>query len=271
MFDTGQTKYPKSWKEMSLDFKLLMIYHLCMMVLFATGQFFTIQILFAAAGLLIAGAASISIHHRMKSEWHWPGAGIKDVLGAIAGVALGLFFLNAATPRFPPLNPRCFAWYAAGAGILLFSILASLKIVFPSEAEFRKHCGDRQADDPDAPKAPEEPSRNRKIRAAFRVYFMLVWILAVCFFWKFNTAYRDGTAAPTAEHTEALSDHGKTVYITADEKAVIGLLKYAVFLGIPSALAAGLFLHFVLKIPMDPRMGISAGNASGHGKPPPSA
>jgi hypothetical protein len=34
MFDLDNKKYPKSWKEMSFDFKLFFVFHGCMMVLF---------------------------------------------------------------------------------------------------------------------------------------------------------------------------------------------------------------------------------------------
>jgi len=42
MFDPPTQRYPKKWKEMSLDFKLMFAYHGSMMVLFLAGRILSV-------------------------------------------------------------------------------------------------------------------------------------------------------------------------------------------------------------------------------------
>ena len=50
---------------------------------------------------------------------------------------------------------------------------------------------------------------------------------------------------PTAAQNEPITDHGKTVYITHDQKVLRDELELFGFVGIPSVLVCGLLLHFL--------------------------
>lgn len=253
MFDLDDKKDPKSWKEISFDFRLFFVFHGCMMALFIVGRILPIEVLISVVSILTFVLAGLSIHHRVKSNWHWPGVGIKGIFGSVFGLAAGLFFLGSATPRVSPLNPGIFPWFAAGGGIILFWILSGLKVVFQSESEFQTYCGDQRLkkSEPARPSSTEVQWK-KAVRTAFSVYFFAVWIVGVSFFWKFNTAFRDGTPEPTAERTETLTDHGKTVYITPEEKRIVSLLERSMMLGIPSALLLGALIHFVVGVKLFP-------------------
>ncbi|MBN2702588.1 MAG: hypothetical protein JXR23_00115 [Pontiellaceae bacterium] len=253
MFDLNDKKYPKSWKEMSFDFKLFFVFHGCMMLLFMVGRVFPIEVLIEIVIILLVVLTGLSLRHRMKSGWHWSGVGIKGVLGSVFSVALGLFFLGSATPRISPLQPTFFPWFAAGGAIILFWILSCLKVVFQSESEFQSHCGDQRQNGPAMRPSSTEAPWKKAVRITFSVYFFVVWIAGVSFFWKFNTAFRDGTLEPTPERTEMLTDHGKTVYITAEEKKDVSILQYSMMLGIPSALILGALIHFVVGVKLFPK------------------
>jgi hypothetical protein len=43
MFDAPSQRYPKKWKEMSLDFKRVFAHHGCMMALFIAGQTLSVR------------------------------------------------------------------------------------------------------------------------------------------------------------------------------------------------------------------------------------
>ena len=253
MFEVDDRKYPTSWKEMSFDFKLFFVFHGCMMVLFLVGRVFPVEVLIGVVSVLLAVLTGFSIHHRIKSDWHWPGVGIKGVVGSVFSIALGLFFLGAATPRISPLQPAFFPWFAAGGGIILFGILSSLRVVFRSESEFQSYCGDQRLKKPE-PERPSstEASWKKAVRIAFSLYFFAVWIASVSFFWKFNTVFRDGTPEPTPERTKTLTDHGKTVYITPEEWSIVSILERSMLLGIPSALLLGALIHFVVGVKLFP-------------------
>ena len=225
-----------------------------MMVLIIIGRAFPTEVLIGIVGALLIVLAGLSIRHRKKSEWHWPGVGGKGIFNVVLTIALGIFFLGAMTPRVSPLDPMSFPWFAAVAGIMLFWVLSHLKIMFRSESEFQNHCGDQRLKESEPATPSLEPSWKKGVRTIFTVYFVAVWIAGVCFFWQYNTALRDGTPESTPERTETLKDHGKTVYITSKEKRIVSILEYSMMLGIPSALALGALIHFVVGVKLFPNI-----------------
>jgi hypothetical protein len=52
--------------------------------------------------------------------------------------------------------------------------------------------------------------------------------------------------------TEASSDHGKTVYITHDQKSLSDRLELFAFVGIPFVIVGGLLLHFLVGVKLYP-------------------
>jgi len=244
-------KQPKSWKEMSFDMRFFFKFHVCMMGLmmahFALGAGIVFEI--AVVGCAALAGLVLSIRNRRKHGWHWSGANWKNVLGALLAAVLILYFLGAALPGTTIFNPNLFPWLAAGGGILVFGVLSALNVVQQSEEEFLRHCGEgRPVESPPPPSGPQLPGWKRVIAGAFGIYFLAVWIVAVGFFWKFNSAYSHGSQQPTTAQTEKLSNHGHTVYITPEEKQMVDLLKLALMPGIPSIFVMGAILHFVVGV-----------------------
>jgi hypothetical protein len=73
MFDAPSQRYPKKWKEMSLDFKLMFAYHGCMMALFIAGQTLSVREEILFTSVLVMVLAAISIRLRKATNWRWPG------------------------------------------------------------------------------------------------------------------------------------------------------------------------------------------------------
>jgi hypothetical protein len=248
-FDPPKEPNPKQWKDMSFEFKLMFVYHGCMMVLFVTGGNFSVrqELLFAGALLFVLG--SISMHHRRSNGWHWQGATAKNRLAALGGVVLTVVFLYAASPLFPPSNPRFLPWYLAGFGIGLFNFLQSLRLVHSSEAVFLADCGNSSSQIGEPVQAePARPQWQKLVRTVYSVFFFAVWLGFVCFFYYSGKTFRDGSPVPTPTQTEPMTDHGKAVYVTHDQKALCDKLQLFAFVGIPSVLASGFLLHFVIGV-----------------------
>lgn len=252
MFEIDDSKFPARWNEMSLDYKLFIVFHGCMMILFATSGHFPIFFQIRFVSTLACVLAVISIVHRKRNKWHWPGVGIKGAFAALVSLALGLFFLGSVIPRISPLSPRIFPWFAAGGGIILGEVLFLLNVVCLSKKEFLRHCGDKVSEEPQASNLPQEPQWKRTVRTLFGLYFLAVWIVGVSFFWKFDIAFRDGSPKPTRTQTETLDDHRERVYVTPEEKRIVSFLESAAMLGVPSALLIGFFLHFVAGVKLIP-------------------
>jgi hypothetical protein len=159
--------YPRQWKDMSLESKLMFVYHGCMMALFITGRAFTLRQELTFAAVLVFVLASVSIRHRRSAGWRWQGLQTKNLLIAAGGIALMGVFLYAATPLLPPSNPRALPWYLAGSGIVAFKVLQALRLVHPSEAAFLAdgHEPGRQTVQPKETE-PTEPQWHGVARAA---------------------------------------------------------------------------------------------------------
>lgn len=232
--------------EKSLDFKLFCGFHLCMLIAFGAHFLFKLDIAGEAALAVAAagGAILFSIWKRAKCGWHWPGTQFRDVVWAFAAALLIAFFAAAAVPGRSPLNPNLFPWCASGIIMLAFAVLSGLRVVCQSEREFQDQCGAGPRENRPPPTPGPRPWRKVVVNA-FQIYFLVVWIIAVAFFWKLDAAFRHGSPVATPTQTTLLSNRGSMVYIAPREDHSIHQLEWAVTLGIPSVLVIGAFLHFV--------------------------
>jgi hypothetical protein len=249
---SGLDEKPKQRKE-SYDLRLFFGFHASMMALMVLRFTARVGIVFemvVVGGLLVVGLV-LSVRHRRKHGWHWPRVGWKDVLGALVCAGLGVYFLGAALPGTTVFNPNLFPWLSAGGGILLFGVLSALKVCQATSEEFFRHCGVHHHVDP-APSLVSAklqlPAWKKIVTGAFSAYFLAVWIAGVGFFWKFNAAFASGSKQPTATQTEKLTNHGRAVYITSEQKRIVNLLERSMMFGIPSVFVIGALLHFVIGV-----------------------
>jgi hypothetical protein len=252
-FDWHKIAYPKTWSEMSFDFRLMFAWHGSMMGLMACGAAVPVMTALLLCAMLAASLAILSVRHRRSLGWHWPGVRARDVASAVFyAVAIGLF-LYAGTPLFPPVNVPTLAWYLAGAVIGVFWVLMTLNVTRFAEADFLADCG-RRGEPPRmvAPLASSEAPWRRAARTVFTVAFLLVWADGVAFFYFFGTAFRGGSPTRTAEKSERMEDHRTIVYVTVSEKRFVDALQTVMMSGIPGVLASAAVLHFVLGVKLFP-------------------
>lgn len=255
----ADVRYPKKWKEMSLDMKLMFGYHISMMAMMMAGGSLSVRQELTIVGAIASLIVLVSRYNRQKKHWRWPGIRLVDVLYAVGGVCAVSFFLYSAGPLFPPNNGHIVPWYLAGFGIGLFGVLQSLKVVYPSEAEFASNCviidqygRELQPVQEPFPAQPSEPNWKRFTKATYTVVFMLLWVCGVASFYLFGTAFKNGSPEPTATQTEPLEDHGKTVYVTPTEKQRVHVLQLVAWVGVPVVLISGAILHFVVGVKLFP-------------------
>ena len=245
--------YPKQWKDMSLELKLMFVYHGCMMALFVIGGTFSLLQELTFTAMLLAVLASVSMRHRRSANWRWQGITAKNLVSVAANAALMGILLYAATPLFPPSNPRFLPWYLAGFGIGTFNVLQALRFVHPSEAAFLADCHERTSQvDPWAQIEPSDPLWHRIVRATFSIAFLIVWLEFAVFFYYSGKAFRDGSSVPTPAKSEAVTEHGKTDYIARDQKILWDRLESFAFTGIPSVIVSSFLLHFLVGVKLFP-------------------
>jgi len=234
MFGRDESKKSKT-NEVSFDFKLLIAYHMGIMLLFACNSVLTIGVEGGIVGALVAIAVVLSWHHRSKFEWRWPGVGGARVIFAGLCFALGLLFLYAATARTSPFDAHIFPWFAGGLGIISFGFLEGLNITYKTETAFLRHCVSHDADAPDVAVpgdiesawtvVRQVPKWKRIIIGAFLAYCLMVWLALMAVIWQDNVALRDGLAKPTNMNPVAIKDHGHVVYISEDTAARVHMLR----------------------------------------------
>lgn len=238
---------------MSVDFRLMFAYHGSMMVMMMAGVGLSLQLEIFITIVLVAVLVSISLRHRALFGWQWPGANARDILSAIGTAIFVAFFLFSAAPLFP-IDSQILPWYLAGAGVGTFGILSALKIASGTETDFMLHCTVIDQYGQEVPRLCEIPkprvveARWKKIaRGVYLGAFLLLWIAGVLSFYTFGASFKNGSPVPTATQTEALQNHGKTVYVTPVEKQRIDRLQMASWLFIPLILC-GLILHFIVGV-----------------------
>jgi hypothetical protein len=255
----ADVRYPKNWKEMSLDMRLMFGYHISMMGMMVGGGALTVRQELTIAASIAALIVLVSRYHRQRKHWRWPGIKPLDVLYAVGGIILISLFLYSATPLFPPNNGHVVPWYLAGLGIGLFGVLQSLKVVHAAEAEFTSNCmiidqygRELEPVNEPSPVQLSEPNWMRVTKVMYTVAFMLVWVCGVASFYLFGTAFKNGSPEPTATQTEPLEDRGKTVYVTPTEKQRVHVLQLVSWVGVPLVLITGAVLHFLVGVKLFP-------------------
>jgi hypothetical protein len=242
-----------SWKEMSVEMRMMFVYHLCMMALFMTGGILTPKIEVTIALLLISVLTGISLRRRREKMWHWKSPGRQGIAMAAGTTLLMAFFQYAATPLFSPAKPQFLPWYLAGFGIGLFNVLSALNLVQSSEAEFEAACVQSRAASSSHEGtreliSPTTIGWKRVVRGAVTICFLAVWLTGVSSFYFYGKAFRNGSPKPTDLRTEPLTEHGKTVYVTPSEKRLVDLLQTGMMVGIPSVFALGFVVHFLIGV-----------------------
>ncbi len=245
--------YPRTWSEMSFEFKGMFAYHLSITVMvIASGWLTPIEETLIAAALMLAIAVA-SFIRRLRHEWHWQGVTALRAAGAVLVAVLTGYFLFATSGLALQAQglelDRPYAWspfILAGLGIGVFIVLNVLRITHLSEKAFREECGDQGLQPQPAP--PPEPRWKVITKYVFIAAFLAVWLEGVTFFYVYDRTIRAGSPTPTVERSVAFKNKGVTVYITSAEKQLIDQLQRFMFVGIPAVMAASVFLHFVLKI-----------------------
>ncbi|MCP4323504.1 MAG: hypothetical protein GY787_16970 [Alteromonadales bacterium] len=154
-------------KNMSLDFKLMFVYHIVMMILFGLRPIDNpLHQVYLAIALLLALILA-SFIHKLKSNWSWPGLSFTSIPSIAFNLIFAYVFLAFASyamttgGNFPALSlanigglvieswgvmlkaaslPVFTPWYLAGIGIVFMNSMVSLKLATLKKSEFEAQC-----------------------------------------------------------------------------------------------------------------------------------
>jgi hypothetical protein len=259
LLGTPKSNWPTRWRDFSLDYKLGFVYFGFMAVVFMSGGSLTVKQELVATVFVVAVLVSLSVRHRQRMNWRWPGVEAKGVLTTLGILLAGGIFEFATIRGAPPTDPVYLPWHMFGLGCVVLGILTALRVVQPSQAEYLKQCeaaGFADSDLKDSTRtvalAPTDPLWKRITRAIFYILAFLVWLDAMASFYCFDVAFRNGSAKPTPTQTDPLTNHGFTVYIQHTQKVQIDFLQSVMSIGIPCVIACGFILHFLLEVRLFP-------------------
>lgn len=151
----------------SLDFKLFFVYHIVMMILFGFRPIQSPIHQVYLAVVLLTVIIFISILHKIKSNWSWPGLTFRSVPSIAMHLILTyLFFAFSAyiivDGVFPDLSssnieglitnswavilqaasyPVLTPWFLAGAGIVFMNSMVIFRFSAHKKSEFEAQCG----------------------------------------------------------------------------------------------------------------------------------
>lgn len=223
--------FPRRWSEMSFDTKLFFAFHFCVIVMFALGGALSVPLEVGLAVGLATVALVASMLYRHRKGWRWRGAGLKQVLGAIGGIALvGLMFF--AVGQFGAYtDPHLLPWFIAGTGIATFNALVSLRLVRASDAEFLADVRGNPALGLDgetktqnaAPKPRRENVARNAIAGALTAYgfvsfFIFIWLDIQ---WVHLAPQQ---AVPAQGLVYMHNEHGSYVYFSAFQATTCALM-----------------------------------------------
>jgi membrane-associated HD superfamily phosphohydrolase len=157
-------------KNMSLDFKLMFVYHIAMMFLFAVTPIKNpVQQAYLAL-LLMLVLVSVSCIHKIKSNWSWPGLTLTSLPAFMFNLVFTYAFLVFSSyvmqqgDAFPQPDienievllteswqvvlqaaskPHLTPWYLGGLGIAFMNAMVSLRLSTLKQTEFDAQCPKR--------------------------------------------------------------------------------------------------------------------------------
>jgi hypothetical protein len=212
------------------DMKLFFSYHVVMMVMFAVGGGLPIIVQLSIALLVIVVLVILSIRRRRIEKWKWSGLTGGRLARAVGSIVLVGLFLFSASPSF---QLHLFPWFLAGAGFGILGALSSLKIVeMKSKADLAEATKDKS----------QRLPWKRRARLTFQVCGLCLFLAGNAWFYAFSVNFNAGSPEPDATHVEALSNHGRKVYITHGQMRILTSLENGFVICIPSVLLAGVIL-----------------------------
>jgi hypothetical protein len=229
---------------MSLDFKGMFIYFGCTSLLWIFGKSLSLEVQLLVVALLVISWITVSVYNRKQKKWRWPGASGNNLVQSLLVLVLGGIFLFVTSSLLSSTNAT--AWYLGVCGLIVFNILHYLQFVDLSEQDFQDKCdGKVHSVLKNRPEVSATKANNWKntVKIIHNIFFILVWLEFMTFLYYFNVTYNNGSPVPTVYQTEALTQHGRTMYITTSEKTLVDILQVCGFIGMPRALISGFLLQ----------------------------
>ena len=161
-----KTQRDEQAKPMSFDMKLSYAYFIPLMILFVTRAISSPRAMVALACCLGSILTAVSVWHKIRHRWRWPGVTARNILYAVLGLGWGVFFFVFASHTMLPKEPAPWKareltsillqtwalilkagsiplftpWFLFGAGIVVLNILYALRFMALKREQFLENC-----------------------------------------------------------------------------------------------------------------------------------
>ena len=233
---------------MSFDYRLMFGLDGLAMVMFIAGQFLPISFELAVLGGGCVAAVGLSLANRHLRGWRWPGAGPKQWLRALLYLLPFGIVAFVAEQSFPPYEPFALPWYFAIANFAVFWTLSNLRIARMSRARFE--ADPQGLELTPAARIEHLPLWKRRVKRVYQIVFVAVWLEGMAFFYVDGRQMNSGSTNPTTLQTSPLTEHGRTVYVTAQNSELVSWLMTGFMVGVPLVLLSGFALQFLFGVPL---------------------
>lgn len=95
---------------------------------------------------------------------------------------------------------------------------------------------------------PDEPRWHGKVRVAFMIAFILVWLEAVSCFAYFQMLLRKASPVPSADLAATVTNHSRVFYVTLQQKQTFYLLLAVMKFAIPAIMLTAVLLHHAVGV-----------------------
>jgi hypothetical protein len=202
----------------SFDFKLMMGYHISMMVLFPLGFFIPKDLIFVVAGALLVLLTVVSIIYKKNNGWNWVKPELKGIGMGLLSIVAGIALLFVATNSFGELNGPIIPWVCAVVGITYFNFLTGLNLADKTKEEFLTRVYNTQNNQSEK---SSESEKFKKLKLAFKLFFFISWFAGLYLFYSHSQYTSTYSNEKTKLKTIEVESHGQTYYVNKDEKASI--------------------------------------------------
>lgn len=222
-------------QKLSFDYKLMVGYHIFMMILFPIGFFIPNIKVYSIAGLLLVALSIVSIIYKISKGWHWIKPDIKGIGKALFSVVTGAILFFVVTNSFGR-NGLVAPWVSALVGITYYNLLSGLNLADRNKEAFLKRIENEQ---PKKQRVSNKPEKYKKLRIAFRIYFIVSWFAFM--YWMYSSSQYTKTWSKNKTELKSveIESHGITYYVNKEDKDMMAIKSFII---IPLFVSSILFL-----------------------------
>ena len=218
----------------------MMGYHIFMMILFPIGFFLPNIKVYSIAGILLVTLSIVSIVYKISKGWHWIKPEMKGIGKALFSIVIGAVFIYVTANSFG-WNGISAPWISSVVGITYFNLLSGLNLADRNKEVFLARIKNEQ---PKQQQASNKPEKYKKLKIAFRIYFMIAWFAFMYWMYSSSQYTKTWSEHKTELKSVEIESHGITYYVNKEDKDIMTIKSFIIIPLFVSSILFPLFLKY---------------------------